>query len=331
MSKKFGSYLNNVGCTTELVQKLIDYRMGAPKSTSDRLVREELVQEFKDDDVKQVVVQFITAILAGKHVILEGVKGTGKNTLINLVAYLFGRPLYTYSFNKYSDVDSIVGSNILKDGNVEFKPHQLTEALEDEDGAWFIADEINMARGDTLAFLHELLDDRGEIEIPAYGKIQKNRHFRFIGTMNYGYTGTADLNEAFADRFEIIHIDPLTVNEIAELLQASTPKLNNEFAGYLGKIYHDCHRLASEGEISSRGVTIRGLKSAVELIVDYGLQWRLAFNTSILNKTFDDYEKSKINDIINATLPTNVGNNDFTRAMGEGTSGVDISDVRGDL
>lgn len=331
MGKKFGAYFQNVGVSQELMQRVIDYRLGAPKSTSHRLITEELVREFSDDS--GVIIQCLTALTAGKHLILEGVKGTGKNTLINLLAFLFGRPVYTHSFNKFSDVDSIVGSNTLKDGTVEFKPHQLTEALEDPDGGWFIADEINMARGDTLAFLHELLDDRGEIEIPGYKKIAKNRHFRFIGTMNYGYQGTQELNEAFADRFEVIHIEPLSVESLSTLLTESYSDLKEETSVKLARMYHDTHRLATDGEISSRGVTIRGIKSMCDLILNYNLSWKLALEMSVLNKTFDSYERSKILDVANTLLTADTifsekqYLSEVANRATEGTNQVNISGV----
>jgi len=324
MAKKFGDYLRTCGISDSTLQRLVDYRLGAPKcSSNDRLIPESLVTEFEDSE-GNVVNTAILSLLAGKHVIFEGVKGTGKNTLINMLAYIFGRPVYTYSFNKFTDVDSVVGSNTLKDGSVSFNPHQLTQALEDKDGAWFVGDEINMARGDTLAFLHELLDDRGEIEIPSYGKVSKNRHFRFIGTMNYGYTGTQELNEAFADRFVIIHVEPA---DLDKLLRAEFPNINVNASIKLNRFYKDLHRLALDGEISSKAVSVRGIKSAVDLIINYDLDWKTSMETCVFNKSFDDYEKQKCKDVMDTLFDSELENCYFSNTPSTGTADVDISEV----
>lgn len=293
---KFGEYFKAIGVEGKSLEGLMEYRRTAPKSTSERLLGTDKIRYYKDNH--GIVKKSIIALVQGKHVLYEGVKGTGKNTLINMLSYVFGRPLYTYSFNKHADIDSIVGQDTLKNGTVEFRPHQLTEALNDKSGAWFVADEINMARGDVLAFLHQLLDERGEIEIPNYGKIEKNPHFRFIGTMNYGYMGTQELNEAFTDRFEVIHIPPMTETELTEFLREEYEELSLRGSRLLGKMYSDIHKLAVSGEISSRAVSIRGIKSAVEHILQYDLDWKDAFDMGFICKAFDEYERTKIYDAI---------------------------------
>ena len=52
--------------------------------------------------------------------------------------------------------------------------------------------------------LHETLDYRRCIDIPGYDQIRLHPASRFIATMNYGYAGTRELNEALASRFVVI-------------------------------------------------------------------------------------------------------------------------------
>ena len=44
--------------------------------------------------------------------------------------------------------------------------------------------------------LHAALDFRRVIDVPGYERIALDDAARFIGTMNYGYAGTRELNEA---------------------------------------------------------------------------------------------------------------------------------------
>ena len=58
-----------------------------------------------------------------------------------------------------------------------------------------------MAKNDAVSVLHATLDHRRRIDIPGYNRILLHPATRFIGTMNYGYAGTRELNEALVSRF----------------------------------------------------------------------------------------------------------------------------------
>ena len=70
-----------------------------------------------------------------------------------------------------------------------------------EEGGFGILDEINMAKNDAVSVLHAALDYRRIIDVPGYDKIPLHPAARMIGTMNYGYAGTGELNEALVSRF----------------------------------------------------------------------------------------------------------------------------------
>ena len=61
-----------------------------------------------------------------------------------------------------------------------------------------------MAKNDAVSVLHASLDYRRCIDVPGYDKIDMHPAARFIGTMNYGYAGTKELNEALVSRFLVI-------------------------------------------------------------------------------------------------------------------------------
>lgn len=76
-----------------------------------------------------------------------------------------------------------------------------------------------MAKNEALAVLHEALDFRGSIDVPGYDRIDLHPACRFIATMNYGYAGTRELNEALASRFVVIDMPPISEDYLAKLLR----------------------------------------------------------------------------------------------------------------
>lgn len=109
------------------------------------------------------------------------------------------RPCYNLSFHINMDAFSMIGNDIFRNGEVVFRPGPIYQSA--VDGGFCILDEINMARNEALAVLHSVLDFRRTIHIPGYDQIPVHPATRFIATMNYGYAGTRELNEALASRF----------------------------------------------------------------------------------------------------------------------------------
>jgi len=239
------------------------------------------------------------SILANQHLILTGSKGAGKNTLIDTLAYLFHRPLYQFPFNADIDVSMIVGNDTLSiDENghqiISFRKHQLVQAM--ESGAWFVGDEINMTRSDVLSVLHMVTDHRNVLDYPSLGKVTSNPGFKFIGTMNYGYMGTKELNEAFGDRFAIVQVDTCRDNIFTEMLK-DRYDISDKAAKEFFKLYTDLEQKATRSEISSKAVSIRGILSAIELH-KAGLDLDTALEVNVINKTFDETERKEIKDVI---------------------------------
>lgn len=248
--------------------------------------------------IGEEVIDTIQAILAGKHIILEGAKGAGKNTLIDTIAYLFSRPVVQFPFNADVDVSMIVGTDTLgvdDDGHqvISFRKHQLVQAM--EVGAWFVGDEINMTRADVLAVLHMVTDHRALLDYPGLGQVKSNPGFRFFGTMNYGYMGTAELNEAFADRFAIIHIPCIKSKNLIKLLKDAGGE--DTIVTGLVKAYYDLEGKATRGEISSRSVSVRGMLDIIKLL-NVGMPLRKALMLTLVNKSFDSFEKTQIKDAL---------------------------------
>ena len=62
--------------------------------------------------------------------------------------------------------------------------------------------------------LHAVLDFRRAIDVPGYDRIPLAEETRFIATMNYGYAGTRELNEALTSRFAVVQMPTITPQDV---------------------------------------------------------------------------------------------------------------------
>lgn len=245
----------------------------------------------------------IAAILAGKNILLVGDKSTGKNVLAENLAYLFGRPMWNISFHVSVDSGSLIGDDTLKNGNVIFREGPIS--LASLYGGFAVLDEINMAKNEAMAVLHSVLDYRRKIDIPGYDLIDVHPATRFIATMNYGYEGTRDLNEALLSRFVVIKMPQIADSDLKYLIKSQDQELNSEIIDQIEKFFKDLKEKSKAHEISESAPDLRGIFDAIDLTKE-GLEFKDALNLCLVNKIFDDYESDLIEDLIKARFEDNI-------------------------
>lgn len=240
------------------------------------------------------------ALLCGENLLLVGPKATGKNVLAENLSAVFGRPAWDISFYINVDAASLIGTDTFRDGQVVFRRGPISQcALE---GGFGILDEINMAKNESLAVLHATLDFRRAIDVPGYDRIPLHDAARFIATMNYGYAGTRELNEALASRFVVINMPVITRDNLKKLLKREFPRLREEWAEQLAQLFADLETKCDSAEISTKSLDLRGLLSAVRLM-EKGLSAGAALEMGIVNKAFDPFERQLVADVISARVP----------------------------
>ena len=245
-----------------------------------------------------------TALLCGENLLLVGPKATGKNVLAENLAAAFGRPSWDVSFYINTDAASLIGTDTFKNGEVSFRPGPITQCA--TLGGFGILDEINMAKNESLAVLHATLDFRRVIDVPGYDRIHMDSATRFIGTMNYGYAGTRELNEALVSRFVVIEMPPITPDNLKKLLKREHPELRDEWAEQFTGLYSDLRRKVDSAEISTKALDLRGLMSAVDLMA-HGLNAVEALRMGVVNKAFDPFERKLVEDVITSRIPADLG------------------------
>lgn len=255
-----------------------------------------------------ILKEAIAAILAGKNLLLVGDKSTGKNVLAENLAKLFGRPMRNISFHVSVDASSLIGDDTLKSGSVSFREGPISFAS--RYGGFAVLDEINMAKNEAMAVLHSVLDYRRRIDVPGYKLINVHPATRFIATMNYGYEGTRDLNEALLSRFAIIKMPRISTDDLINLIRTHHPDLKETYIKDIANFFTDLKDKANAHEISDSAPDLRGIFDGLDLIRE-GLEFKEAMRLCLVNKIFDDYEADLIEDLLKARFPDNIYQKDL--------------------
>lgn len=240
------------------------------------------------------------ALLQGENILLTGAKATGKNILAENLAYVFGRPSYNISFHVNMDSSSLIGTDTFRNNEVQLRTGPVYECA--ASGGFGIFDEINMAKNDAVSVLHATLDYRRILDVPGYEKLALHDAARFIGTMNYGYAGTRELNEALVSRFLVIEMPEVTEDTLRYILNSIFPDLKEDGLKQICGMFLDLQTKADNNEISTKPLDLRGLIGALKT-VRAGLSPRAAIRMGIVNKSFDLFERELVEDIVMTRIP----------------------------
>ena len=158
---------------------------------------EELLERYNEKIIGQHenLSYLLTTILAGGHVLIEGVPGTGKTQMVKTLATLVGGSFNRIQFTPDLLPSDITGSKIfnMKDSAFEtLKGPVFTNVL--------LADEINRTPAKTQAALLEAMEEK---QVTIQGEtFQLSDLFFVAATQNpIEYEGTYPLPEAQQDRF----------------------------------------------------------------------------------------------------------------------------------
>ncbi|NLP52787.1 MoxR family ATPase [Bacillus sp. RO1] len=163
----------------------------------------------------------LSSVLAGGHVLLEGVPGTGKTQMVRTLASLLGGKFNRIQFTPDLLPSDITGSSIynMKEGNFETLKGPIFSNI-------LLADEINRTPAKTQAALLEAMEEK---QVTIHGETFPLADVFFVvATQNpIEFEGTYPLPEAQQDRFLFkLRIDfPSLEEETAVLKQV----LENKF------------------------------------------------------------------------------------------------------
>ena len=147
-----------------------------------------------------------------------------------------------------------------------------------------------------------------DMDVTIDGETKQYKNVFFIATMNQGYAGTRDLNEALASRFVVIMMPEISSDGLIRLIRTEFPGLKMSFATDLARIFMDIQKKTVSSEISGRLLDLRGMLDAVALM-EKGIEPWTALDMGITNKSPDEFERSLLQDIIRGRLPQGLDSN----------------------
>ena len=294
-------FLREEGVSGNLIQGVEEFRGRYPVSEE---YRDRIPEPQYYYYGKETWEMALAVLLAGRNLLLAGPKATGKNVLCENLAAAFGQPVWNVSFHINMDASYLIGTDTFDGTRVTFRPGPIYLCA--DRGGFGVLDEINMAKNESLAVLHSALDFRRAIDVPGYDLIRVKPQTRFIGTMNYGYAGTRELNEALSSRFAILSVPEISEADLDRLIKRSFPDINPKICSQFVKLFVELMRKTEKAEISDRALDLRGLLDALSLIRE-GLTAGQALRMCIVDKTFDAYEQSLIMDVVKARIPAELG------------------------
>ncbi len=166
---------------------------------------------------QEIVEGVLTALIAGSHVLVEGVPGLGKTLLVRALARCFGGEFSRIQFTPDLMPSDITGHAVYDIASEQFKLRKgpvFTNLL--------LADEINRAPAKTQAALLEVMQER---QVTLEGRaLAAPQPFLVMATQNpIEQEGTYPLPEAELDRFMLmLRMDYPQADEELELVRQVT-------------------------------------------------------------------------------------------------------------
>lgn len=249
---------------------------------------------------KEILEMSIAGLLEGENLLLAGPKATGKISWQKIWHMLLAARFYNVSFHVNTNSGDLIGTDTFVNNEVCLRKGSIYQCA--EYGGFGILDEINMAKNDAVSVLHATLDYRRSIDVPGYDRIDLHPAARFIGTMNYGYAGTKELNEALVSRFLVIDMPAQTEETLGFIFRKMFPEAKEKAVEQFIGVFMDLQKKSVNSEISTKALDLRGLLAAMK-IVRAGLSPLAAVQMGVVNKTFDIFEKEIVDDVVRTRIP----------------------------
>lgn len=202
----------------------------------------------------------VSALIADRHVVIEGPPGTGKSTLLRTVAHELGVGFEFVEGNAELTPARLVGhfdpARVLAEGYDAdvFVDGPLASAL--RDGSLLYIEEINRVPEETLNVLITVMSE-GELHVPRLGRLAAAPGFRLVAAMNpFDAIGTARISGAVYDRVCRLAVDYQTATDETEITLREVRDGELDPA-WVGKVVELVRLTRSHGDLRV-GSSVRG-------------------------------------------------------------------------
>lgn len=262
---------------------------------------------------EQMVEGMLASMIIKKPVLLTGVTGIGKTSLVKWLAYKTNNSYRRIQLNGSTGVDNLVGKWLINESGTYWEDGILTDAM--REGHFLLLDEINAALPEVLFILNSVLDDDGVLILDDKGKevVKPHPNFRVFAAMNpsQDYAGTKEMNRAQLDRYSVFELEYPKPNVEIDIIKGYA-----SYDVHLGGNKEDGHNsvisrmvdfanIIRQKNTNSEWVSICSTRQLIQWIQlsDY-LSLKYSAEIAILNKC-DAEERTQVRDELNKLFRNN--------------------------
>jgi len=217
----------------------------------------------------------VRSVIRGKNIMMVGPAGCGKTQAAKSLPDAMKNPFFYFNLGATQDPRStLIGNTHFKKGETIFDKSPFVKAIETEN-AIILLDELSRAHPEAWNILMTVLDEGQRylrldesVNAPI---IKVANGVSFIATANIGteYTSTRVLDRALMDRFEIIEVDILSLEQESILLAKRFPEIDPTLINSVADIADSTRKewRSEEGKLSTM-ISTRMTVRICELLAD---------------------------------------------------------------
>ena len=197
----------------------------------------------------------VRSIIRGKNILMTGPAGCGKTMAARSAWEALQRPSFYFNLGASQDPRStlIGNTHFKKDEGTYFSESTFVKAIQTKNSV-ILLDELSRAHPEAWNILMTVLDESQRYlridEHPDSPVIKVAEGVCFIGTANIGneYTSTRVMDKALMDRFTIVEMDLLDLNNEKSLLSAMYPDVADKMIDSVANIVTTTRNECSGGD-----------------------------------------------------------------------------------
>ena len=205
--------------------------------------------------VSKNVYRILRALQIPKPILLEGIPGVGKSSIVIALALYSGHELVRINLSEQTDISDLFGADLPSDsenaGEFVWRDGPLLRAL--KKGSWILLDELNLASQSVLEGLNSCFDHRREIYISELDKtfqirVDSTRVFATQNPMRQG-GGRKGLPKSFLNRFTKVYMHTLEASDLIDICRNAFSEIDYQTLNLMVEFNQLIDRLVNQEKI----------------------------------------------------------------------------------